>query len=538
MTALHVSGATTGGSAGGKRSPASSASKSRPLDASTLATLHAIPGNDACADCFVSHPQWASVSHGTLICLKCSGAHRGLGTHISFVRSLTLDDWTDSQIALMLAGGNDKCNEFLEDEGIIIDCMTGEREEIRPKYGGEEGAAWREELRHRAFGGSSAGNANRPSSSSPAQAVRVQGQGAAAAAPMPPQPITLGDPVNPPKPSDYHEIVYHMLLGRKGWGKTKIGLILMGSGALAFKYLPRMLTQYQPNMVRLACAAILTIPVVAVNVLVRKVSGALVANRLPAFKSAGNTLLDRMRSGRALRKKGYDVFLPDFSLNGGKREVEIGFVLIPGALVDPLAYATIAAKLSDEGILVAVMNTEPQRLPTEKTGAGKVKVLTIMYDIIAGMSDGTNFGLATVKQWAVGGHSMGAFQAFEVIGDLKPDISKLVMWGIGKPDELATEVNLHDATVDALVIVGPEDVFYQQLSEEDRNAFFSKLPKTRTTFLEIEGGNHSGFAHYGPQTFPLKDGERSITLDEQQDDVVAATITFLVGEDGSKLKKQ
>ena len=226
---------------------------------------------------------------------------------------------------------------------------------------------------------------------------------------LPPQPITLGDPVDPPKPSDYHEIVYHMLLGRKGWDKKKIGLILMGSGALAFKYLPRMLTQYQPNMVRLACAAILTIPVLAVNVLVRKVSSALVANRLPAFKSAGNTLLDRMRSGRALRKKGYDVFLPDFSLNGGKREVDIGFVLIPGALVDPLAYATIAAKLSDEGILVAVMNTEPQRLPTEKTGAGKVKVLTIMYDIIAGMSDGTNLGLATVKHWAVGGHSMGAF---------------------------------------------------------------------------------------------------------------------------------
>lgn len=411
MTALHVSSATSNDT-GGKRS---SASKSRPLDAATLATLHAIPGNDACADCFVSHPQWASVSHGTLICLKCSGAHRGLGTHISFVRSLTLDDWTDDQIALMLAGGNDRCNEFLEDGGIIIDCMTGEREEIRPKYGGEEGAAWREELRHRAFGGSAVTNANWSSSSSSAArgVVGSSGGQAAAAAPMTQQPpITLGDPVDPPKPSDYHEIVYHMLLGRKGWGKTKIGLILMGSGALAFGYLPGVLTQYQPNIVRLACAAILTIPVVAINVLVRKVSGALVANRLPAFKSAGNTLLDRMRSGRALRKKGYDVFLPDFSLNGGKREVEIGFVLIPGALVDPLAYATIAAKFSDEGILVAVMNTEPQRLPTEKTGAGKVKVLTIMYDIIAGMSDGMNFGLATVKQWAVGGHSMGAFREF------------------------------------------------------------------------------------------------------------------------------
>ena len=119
------------------------------------------------------------------------------------------------------------------------------------------------------------------------------------------------------------------------------------------------------------------------------------------------------------------------------------------------------------------------------------------------------------------------------------------MWGMGSPKELEKKKNLHDAAVDALVIVGSEDVFYQQLSDDDRNEFLNRLPKTRTTFLEIEGGNHSGFAHYGPQMIrplwpsnPIKDGERSITLDEQQDAIVAATITFLVGEDGSKLKKQ
>ena len=62
---------------------------------------------------------------------------------------------------------------------------------------------------------------------------------------------------------------------------------------------------------------------------------------------------------------------------------------------------------------VAVMNTEPQRLPTDKTTeAVKVNVLTIRYDIIAGVSDGANLGLALVKKWAVGGHSMGAFRKY------------------------------------------------------------------------------------------------------------------------------
>ena len=51
-----------------------------------------------CCDCDEKNPQWASVSFGTFMCLECSGRHRALGVHISFVRSVTMDSWSDKQV--------------------------------------------------------------------------------------------------------------------------------------------------------------------------------------------------------------------------------------------------------------------------------------------------------------------------------------------------------------------------------------------------------------------------------------------------------
>ena len=53
--------------------------------------LSAVPGNRFCADCGCPDPDWASINLGILVCLDCSGVHRNLGTHITKVRSTTLD---------------------------------------------------------------------------------------------------------------------------------------------------------------------------------------------------------------------------------------------------------------------------------------------------------------------------------------------------------------------------------------------------------------------------------------------------------------
>ena len=63
--------------------------------------------NKVCADCKAqTGVTWVSLGFGALVCAQCSGSHRAFGTHITFVRSLTLDLWTKTQHDQLAAGGN------------------------------------------------------------------------------------------------------------------------------------------------------------------------------------------------------------------------------------------------------------------------------------------------------------------------------------------------------------------------------------------------------------------------------------------------
>ncbi|KAH7653699.1 Arf-GAP with coiled-coil ANK repeat and PH domain-containing protein [Dioscorea alata] len=84
----------------------------KPID-----VLRRVHGNDICADCGASEPDWASLNLGVLVCIECSGVHRNLGVHISKVRSLTLDVkvWEPSVINLFEALGNTYANSIWEE---------------------------------------------------------------------------------------------------------------------------------------------------------------------------------------------------------------------------------------------------------------------------------------------------------------------------------------------------------------------------------------------------------------------------------------
>ncbi|TRY82950.1 hypothetical protein DNTS_009623, partial [Danionella cerebrum] len=109
-------------------------------EAMALQSVRSMRGNTRCVDCEAQNPDWASLNLGALICIECSGIHRNLGTHLSRVRSLDLDEWPLELIKVMLAIGNEMANSVWEvnAQGRLKPAPDASREErerwIRAKY--------------------------------------------------------------------------------------------------------------------------------------------------------------------------------------------------------------------------------------------------------------------------------------------------------------------------------------------------------------------------------------------------------------------
>jgi len=200
---------------------------------------------------------------------------------------------------------------------------------------------------------------------------------------------------------------------------------------------------------------------------------------------------DLMRSGNAVSVADGPMtleFLP--AASGGA----VGLIFFCGSGVSASAYAPLFRPIADAGYPIVIVKLPYRFAPLS---AHKEEAIARARRVIESHRE--------ILHWVISGHSLGGALAARMAQTDEGLVSALVLIGTTHPKQndlsfLQIPVTKIYSTNDAIAPV-------------DQVLLNKRLLPERTKWIEIVGGNHSQFGHYGHQLF---DGRASMTREAQQ----------------------
>jgi len=176
---------------------------------------------------------------------------------------------------------------------------------------------------------------------------------------------------------------------------------------------------------------------------------------------------------------------------------ENGLIFYPGGKVEYTAYYPLMAALAEKGITCILV---------------KMPFNLAVFDIKA--ADGIKDDYPQIKNWYIGGHSLGGSMAAYYIKNHTEEFDGLLLLASYSTADLA------ESSLDVLSIYGSED---NVLSAEKYIENKSNLPPDYTEFI-IDGGCHAYFGMYGEQK---DDGSPGIS-NQEQISITAEKIAYFI----------
>lgn len=180
-------------------------------------------------------------------------------------------------------------------------------------------------------------------------------------------------------------------------------------------------------------------------------------------------------------------------------ETETGFIIYPGGRVDYRAYAPLAKDIAMEGFATIVVP-----MPLNFAFLGTNRASEVMQTF------------PEIKNWAIGGHSLGGAMAAEFAASNPSAIEGLILWAAYPADN--TDLSDHNLAVASIYASNDGLATVQEIVDSQ-----TQLPDD-AVYTTITGGNHAGFGWYGTQN---GDGQAEISKASQQEQIADATVDFL-----------